>query len=267
MEWLAGGLVEASDRLYLMLNGLSGQSRLFDAAVSLIVDNNLVKAAPLAAAFVFAWYHGEGTARLRARRVLIATLASLLLVLGAAKAISGGIFLPRPFALSQQTWHLEGDELVRAERLPYSVPNEGFSGGRYDRLRAGEIEENDLASFPSDHAAFYFALALGLFFANRRAGAFALAWTVVAICGSRIVTGAHSPLDIAAGIAIGAAGVGALQWLVARFARAPADAVAGWTLRWPGMSAALLFLAMFEVANTLETSRDAARVVKRMTGL
>lgn len=263
MDEVVAGLAALSDGLYLALNGLSGRSWLFDALVALAIDNNLVKAAPVAAAFVFAWYRRGGDRR-RARRALLATLASLLFVLVATKSIADAVFLPRPFILSEPTWQLEGDRLAESPRLAYRVPLEGFSHGRYERLRDGAIEENDLASFPSDHAAFFFALSLGIFFANRRAGAFALAWTLVVICGSRMITGTHSPLDIVAGIVIGGAIVGAAQWLARRWLRRPADAMAGWTVRWPGLTAALLFLVLFEVANTLDNARDGARAAKAM---
>ena len=264
MEGLAAGLVGLSDRLYLALNGLSGRSWLFDSLVALAIDNALVKAAPVAAAFLFAWYRRDAAERPASRRALLATLASLLFVLAATKAIAGGIFLPRPFILSQPTYALEDAALVESPRLAYRTPQEGFSHGRYERLREGEIEENDLASFPSDHAAFFFALALGIFFADRRAGAFALGWTLVVICGSRIVTGTHSPLDIGAGIAIGGAIVWAAHAAARRVLKRPFDAVAGWTARWPGLTAAFLFLAMFEAANTLENARDGARAAKKI---
>jgi undecaprenyl-diphosphatase len=272
MDWVVDSLVALSDRLYLVLNGLSGRSWLFDTLVALAVDNNLVKAGPVCAAFFFAWYaRRDDAAALRARRILLATLCALAAVLAASKIVGNSVFLPRPFILSQHSYHLEGDRLVETPKLAYRTPGAGFSGGRFERLRQGEIEENDLASFPSDHAAFFFALALGTFLAARRAGALALAWTVVVICGSRIVTGTHSPLDIAAGMAIGAAILLLFQFLARRWLARPADAVVGWTARWPAWSAALLFLAMFEVGNTLDNLRDALRTLKqiaeRMLGL
>jgi undecaprenyl-diphosphatase len=259
------GLLSASDGLYLLLNGLAGRSWLFDSLVALAIDNNLVKAAPIAAAFLFAWQTGDGAQRLRARRVLIVTLASLLAVLGATKFIADGVFLPRPFIQSQQTYHLDdGGRLVEAPRLAYRTPQEGFSNGRFERLRAGEIEDNDLASFPSDHAAFYFALALGIFLASRLAGVFAIGWAVIVICGSRMITGTHSPLDIGAGLAIGGALLLAAQWAAGRFARRPLEWAAQWTERHAALTHAFLFLALFEVANTLEGVREVLRTAKKI---
>ena len=271
MDWVSDGVIAASDSLYLALNGLSGQSWLFDSLVALAMDNNLVKAGPVAAAFFFAWTAAPEPARIRARRILLVTLASLILVLVSTKTLADSIFLPRPFVQSQQAYHLEGDRLVASPRLAYALPQEGFSGGRFDRLRQGEIEENDLASFPSDHAAFYFALALGILLASRAAGVFAAAWTLIVICGSRIVTGTHSPLDIAAGLAIGGGMLLAIQCAATRWLLRPFDAAAAWTVRQPGLSSGALFLILFEVANTLENLREvlrtARRIAERLLGL
>jgi undecaprenyl-diphosphatase len=265
------GLLGASDGLYLFLNGLAGRSWLFDSLVALAIDNNLVKAAPVAAAFLYAWQTPSGAERLKARRVLLVTLASLLAVLAATKFIADSVFLPRPFIQSQQTYHLEDGRLVEAPRLAYRPPQEGFSHGRFERLRAGEIDDNDLASFPSDHAAFYFALALGIFLASRVAGVFALAWALLVICGSRMITGTHSPLDIVAGIGIGGGLLLAAQWAARRLAVRPLEWVAEWTERRAALASALLFLALFEVANTLdgirEVLRTAKKIVERVVGL
>lgn len=271
MDRAYDGLLRASDGLYLSLNGLAGRSWLFDSLVALAIDNNLVKAAPIAAAFLFAWYKGSGPDRLKARRVLLVALASLLAVLAATKFISDSVFLPRPFIQSQQTYHLEEGRLVEAPRLAYRAPQEGFSHGRFERLRQGEIEDNDLASFPSDHAAFYFALALGIFLASRAAGVFALGWALVVICGSRMITGTHSPLDIVAGIGIGGAVLLASHYLASRFARRPLEAAAAWSERHAALTSSALFLALFEVANTLDNIREVLRagkkIVARLAGL
>ena len=271
MDWAWDGVLAASDRLYLVLNGLSGRSWLFDSLVALAIDNNLVKAGPVAAAFFFAWMAGSDQARLRSRRILIVTLASLLFVLVSTKAIADSIFLPRPFIHSQQTYHLDEGRLVETPRLDYRQPQEGFSHGRYERLREGEIDENDLASFPSDHAAFFFALALGIFLASRAAGIVAAGWTLIVICGSRIVSGTHSPLDIVAGLAIGGSILLLLQLVVTRWLARPFGSAAAWTMRRPALASAGLFLILFEAANTLDNVREVLRtgrrIAERLVGL
>ncbi len=271
MDWAWRALLDASDRLYLTLNSLSGGSWLLDSLVALAIDNNLVKAGPVAAAFLFAWQAGPEQARLRSRRVLIVTIASLLLVLVSTKALADSIFLPRPFIQSQHVYHVDEDRLIETPRLAYRQPQEGFSHGRFERLKQGEIDENDLASFPSDHAAFFFALAIGIFLASRRAGALALGWTLIVICGSRIISGTHSPLDIAAGLGIGGTILLACQLAARRWFARPFNAAGQWTIGRPGLSAAALFLVLFEAANTLENTREVLRtgktIAERMLGL
>ncbi|MGZ8326314.1 MAG: phosphatase PAP2 family protein, partial [Allosphingosinicella sp.] len=130
---------------------------------------------------------------------MLVTVASLLFVIATTKTIADGVFQPRPFVHAQQAWHLDDGQLIESAKLAYREPLSGGVRNRYQALKRGEIEQNDLASFPSDHAGFFFALSLGIFLASRRAGAVALAWTGAAILLPRIVTGMHSPLDVVAG--------------------------------------------------------------------
>jgi undecaprenyl-diphosphatase len=264
-------MVGVSDSLYLLINGLAGRSWLFDSLVTLAIDNNLVKAAPICAAFLLVWYQSGAEAAVRRRRgVLMVTLASLFVVLAVSKTTGDHIFLPRPFIQSERVYHVEDGKLVQTPPLAYRTPLAGSPQGRFDRLEAGEIEKNDLASFPSDHAAFFFALALGLFLASRAAGIFAIAWTLVVIAGSRIFTGTHTPLDIAGGIVIGGAILLAAQYVAARAVPRLLDRISGWTLRYPAVSAALIFLMMYEVGNSLDNLRDLARtahhILARLVG-
>ena len=69
-------------------------------------------------------------------------------------------------------------------------------------------------SFPSDHACVTGAVAAGLFFVDRRLG-----WTTAAaalvMAVARVYVGAHWPLDVVAGLAVGA-GISILLMLVLR---------------------------------------------------
>ena len=69
-------------------------------------------------------------------------------------------------------------------------------------------------SFPSDHSVMAGACAVGLFIASRRLGAVA-AVAALLMAAARVYVGAHYPLDVLAGLALGivVAGVG---WLVLR---------------------------------------------------
>ena len=252
-------IVRLSDWLYLLLNGLAGRSWLLDTLISLPLDNNLVKAGPIGACFVYAWWSGGDEAETRRRRsTLLVTMASLLLAMAATKTIADHFFQPRPFVHAQQAWHLEEGKLVETPRLAYRQPLNGGVRNRYRALERGEIEQNDLGSFPSDHAGFFFALALGIFLASRRAGAVALAWTATAILLPRIVTGMHSPLDIAAGAGIGAVVLLALQFIARRATQWALEPLTGWTLRHEALAAAMLFFVAFESTNVLTNVRDLA---------
>jgi undecaprenyl-diphosphatase len=141
--------------------------------------------------------------------------------------------------------------MVEGERLRFNEPQTGANRARYEALTRGDVASNDLGSFPSDHAGFYFTLSLGIFFASRRAGAVALGWSLLVIFATRIVTGMHSPLDTVAGMLIGTAVLLPILYLARRSGRRLLDPLARWTMRHGALASALLFLALFEASNTL----------------
>lgn len=252
-HWL--GMVALNNNLYSSLNGFSGQSWLFDEAIFIAIDNPLVKAGPIGACLAFCWFaKGSTEDRERRRRILLATLASLVIVLFANRILENRIFLPRPFILSQPVLMLEDDQLVARPPLDYNVSLTGEMRSRYELMRQGEIPDNYLRSFPSDHAAFFVALALGIFLACRPAGVIALLWTAVIILLPRIVSGMHSPADVAAGATIGAFGLFLVQFIAARYLRFIADGCARLTLRHEGLAAAVLSLVLVEVVGTLDNT-------------
>ncbi len=256
-------LIAISDRLYEAINGLSGRHWLFDTLLALPMQNPLIKAGPVAACFAFAWYaQGDEAAIKRRRQILMVTLLSLLVIVAATRSLSNSIFIPRPFIQSQSLYELEDGALAEAPRRVHRVPLEGEYRGRYQAMTRGDIVANDLGSFPSDHAGFYFAMALGIFLASRKAGAIALGWTLLVILFSRIATGMHSPLDIAAGAAIGAGVLLLLHFVFRRWGERLLAPLSGWTLRYPGLASALLFLILFEATSTLENARHAAGTMK-----
>jgi undecaprenyl-diphosphatase len=254
-----------SDAAYAVLNALSGRSWYFDMLVALPMDNALVKAGPIGACFCYAWFaDAEPGEAKRRRRVLIVTLLSVFFVVATTKTLSREIFLPRPFVLSQPVFVIDDEQLVPADRLEYRVPLGGQNSDRYEELRRGDVVQNDLGSFPSDHAGLYVTLALGILFACRLAGFIALGWTVFVILLSRIVTGMHSPLDIMAGAAIGAGWLLACQVVFSRWLSRLADPIAALSLRYHGLAAALLFLILFEATNTLANVEDLLWSTKEM---
>jgi membrane-associated phospholipid phosphatase len=61
------------------------------------------------------------------------------------------------------------------------------------------------SSFPSDHAALFFAFSTALWLTSRTFGALGYAWSVFIICIPRIYSGRHYASDVVAGAAIGVA--------------------------------------------------------------
>lgn len=250
---LVHGLVALSDSVYVALNSIAGRSWLIDNLISLPLYNQLVKAALLGGCFFAVWHaqHDEETVR-RSRRILLVTLLASGVVLTATRSITDSVLMPRPFLQSQTSFQLDGNRLVESPRLPYRVPLDTPDQARYRQLQKGEISSNDLDAFPSDHAGFYVAIAAGIFMASTAMGSIALAWTFLAVLATRVITGEHSPLDIAAGSAIGLGILVLFQYVIGRWLRPLLDPVVTWTLRHQALASVLLFFALFEVANTLQ---------------
>ena len=114
------------------------------------------------------------------------------------------------------------------------------------------------SSFPSDHAMMYFAIAVGLCFVSRRAGAFALAWTFVAICLPRIYAGQHHPTDILAGALVGT-GIATLVQR-GRIRDRMTAPLLEWSDRHPAAVYAALFLLTFMISNMFSDLREVLRI-------
>jgi membrane-associated phospholipid phosphatase len=250
-----------NDYLYETINGLAGQSWIFDNLIDLPLESNLVKASLVGACFLFVWIGGKDAAdTARRRKILLITMIASVFVIGTTKTLSKTVFLPRPFIQSQKTFHLEGDQLVESARLDYRVPLDDESQKSFKALQRGEIIQNDLGSFPSDHAGFYMTLAVGIFLACRSVGLLAIFWTFFVTLGSRIITGQHSPLDIAVGSGIGIGILLATQFVIGRWGKRLVDPVVNWTLAHSALSSAIVFIYVFEAVNTLEDVRHLLKV-------
>jgi len=78
-------------------------------------------------------------------------------------------------------------------------------------------------SFPSDHACIAGAVAAGLFLVDRRLGLVTAALALI-MAVARVYAGAHWPLDVVAGLALGAA----VSVLVVLLLRRPVSRVVAW---------------------------------------
>lgn len=260
-EWMP----HINDSIYDMMNGLAGRSWILDNLVNLAIDSNLVKASLIGACFLYAWHMGADEAvNFRNRKILIITLIASVFVIASTKTLSKSFFLPRPFIQSQKTFHLEDDRLVESQRLNFRVPLDDENQKKFADLKRGEIIQNDLTSFPSDHAGFFMAISVGILIALRSAGFVALIWTFFIVLGSRVITGQHSPLDIAVGSGIGVGVLLAFQLVFHSIGKRLIDPVVNWTLNHSAFASALIFIYLFEAINTLVDVRLLIHVGKQV---
>ena len=249
---VSGRLSELNDRLLLLVNSVAGRSWLFDNVVAFFQDNDLAKAGVIGCCFLAAWYGGKTAAgTIDKRKILMATLVAAVFVIGTTKVLSHTIFLPRPAVESRKIYHLEGDQLVLMKRVPVRVPLDESSQKDHRDLMSGDVQTNDLGSFPSDHAGFFLAISLGIWLASRRLGWIALGWTVFVILAGKMVAGQHTPLDITAGAAVALVEVSIIQFAARKQLSRLLDKASGWTLRYSALSSALIFAVAFEMASTL----------------
>ena len=246
--WLA----QLNDQLLLLINGVAGRSWVFDSVVAFFIDNDLAKAGVIGGCFLAAWYGGKSIESTSARRrILITTLIAAVAVITTTKVLSKTIFLPRPEIQTQKIYRLEGDELVAMKRMPVRTMLDDESQKDHRALLSGDIDPNDLGSFPSDHAGFFIAISLGILLASRRLGLLALGWSILVILGGKLISGQHTPLDIAAGAGVAIAELAFIQYIVRKGFRGWLDKLTGLTLRYSAFSSAIVFLIAFEMSSTM----------------
>jgi membrane-associated phospholipid phosphatase len=158
------------------VNGFAGKSVWFDRTMLEIFRMDTFKLMPIMAILVGLWFSDESPASKSRRAVLNGILGGFFALVMTRLIQNMGPHRPRPA--------LDGS-------FHFTIPAGGYP--------------NDWSSFPSDTAGLAFALALGIWLASRRAGAFAFFWTVVVISFPRLYGGYHYLSDLIAGGIIGLA--------------------------------------------------------------
>lgn len=240
--------------VFLAANQIVGRSWALDSLMAMALESPVVKAGPLGALFLFAWFRLGGAKPIEVRRrVLAVTLLAVFLIAPVTKIFSEGAMEPRPVVRAQPGYSLRDGQLVESPRLDVRLLQTGELAARAQALRQGRPTSNDFDAFPSDHAAIYVALALGILLACRLAGTLALLWTAFMVLGLRIAVGMHWLSDILVGAAAGAALLLAFQFVASRFRKRLDPALLRWSQRWPGATAAILFLLLIEAAGPMKT--------------
>jgi membrane-associated phospholipid phosphatase len=213
----------------LFFKNFLGKSRLLDGAVELISDSYTLGSVLFVALLWLAWFKDKrDNSRIR------------LLKGGVGVLLAGLLSRALQFVLAFHYRPLYNSDL----RLPWPI---GVAPGTL----------NHWNSFPSDHAALFFALATLIWVGDRRLGVFAYAWATIESF-TRVYLGYHYPSDVFGGAGLGISMVILSQWL-------PLRAVANRLLDWErGGSAAfyaVAFVASYEASTFFTDVRAIAQLI------
>lgn len=239
--------------LFQFLNSLAGHSWWVDSVISLTLANDLLKSALIGACFFGAWYAGKNTDETRTcRRKLLVSLVSAALTLTTTTLISHRVLYPRPYLQAHKVYELKQNQLREMPKLAFHQPLDNRSMERERALQCGNVPPTDLGSFPSDHAGFFVCLSLGIWTASRRFGSIALAWTFLVILLAKLVNGLHMPIEIAVGCLIAALWLYFCEYFSRIVGDRHLNRVVNWTTQYPSLTSAALFIAVFEIASSMD---------------
>ncbi|HEX3543835.1 MAG TPA: phosphatase PAP2 family protein [Candidatus Acidoferrum sp.] len=215
------------------LNSFARHSWAFDSFVYMLSGNDLLKGGVVVALLWWTWFRPDPRKN-DTRQHLICAIFACLLAVVMARAMA--IMLPfrgRPMAVAA---------------LHFQRPFGAGDGGLVD-----------WSSFPSDHAAVFFSLAMSIFFVWRAAGIVALSYVFLFIAMPRLYLGFHYPTDILGGALIGFAL--ALIAQTKLFCSWAGRFTMPWLERSPGSFYACLFILTFQIATIFQSTRYVARFI------
>src|SRR5512146_1179740 len=153
--------------ILLFLNSFARRSPVVDNLIALFAGNMFLKGAVFVFLFWWLWFRDKAGQPKRREFLLLGTIAPLLAVLLARIVAHSFPFRERPLREPALLFH-----------VPYGMNPATLLGW---------------SSFPSDHAAFFFAISVVFLFVSRRAGLFAFAYSTLFICIPRVYLGIHYP--------------------------------------------------------------------------
>jgi undecaprenyl-diphosphatase len=212
------------------VNRFAHHSWVFDSFVYMLSDNHLLKGGVVVALIWWSWFRPNPN-QVESRRYLLWGIVACLLSVVVARALANLLpFRERPFAAA--ALHFQS---------PYGHGDEGLI---------------HWSSFPSDHAAVFFALATSIFFAWRAAGIVALCHVFLFICLPRLYLGLHYPTDLLTGALIGIALASIARVRVVR------ESIGRFAMPWlehsPGSFYACLFVMTLQIATLFQSMREIA---------
>ena len=216
------------------LGGFARHSEAFDNFILAFVRLDLFKGAIILAVLVWLWFD-FGPAMHERRAIVVQSVLGGLVAALASQLLQVGVDRARPVMGAAEFVRLYGISDLEIEWM------------------------KSIHSFPSDHAAFFGAVAIGIWLADRRWGLFAFAWTIIVADLPRIYAGLHYPSDILAGLVLGVS--------VTLAMRGPAKALVEPVLHWEKAHAAsfycVSFLAFYEMARLFDEVRQLGTILLR----
>lgn len=213
------------------LNSFARHSWGFDSFVYMLSGNDLLKGGVVVALIWWTWFRPNADKNDTRQQLLCAIFASLVAVV-----IARGLAIVLPFRARP----------MAVAALHFQHPYGAGDGGLID-----------WSSFPSDHAAVFFSLAMSIFFVWRMAGIVALSYVFLFICMPRLYLGFHYPTDIVGGAVIG---IGLALVGRAKLLRDWAGRLAmPWFQRSTGSFYACLFILTFQIATLFQSTRFIVR--------
>lgn len=208
-------------------NQFAERSWTFDSLMVLIGDTDWLKGYLILPLLWWAWFRGAKSEEDR-RRVLLTLCAAL-----SAVAIARLLQLMLPYRARP----VHSAELHFT--IPYSFPTDLLAGW---------------SSFPSDHAALFFALAAGLLVISPVIGGLALLHATLIVSLPRIYLGLHYPTDLLAGAILGVTTM-VLVWKFRSAFRPVVDPALTWSRASPQFFYPAFFLLTSELAHLFKDTR------------
>jgi membrane-associated phospholipid phosphatase len=228
-----GGLTHWDTVLLLGFNSLARDPRL-GALIEFISNSRLLTGTVFIAVYWYFWFDNRSRDNTEARRVVLAGIAAGVLAVIVARVLA---------------------DLLPYRTRPLIDPPPGFRMPTY----IGDYEA--WSSFPSDNAAFVFALSLVLYKLAPRITAALTVYGFVAVCIPRITLGLHYPSDILVGAVVGTVAA----WICERCVRGKAvDRLLGFSQRHAGWFYGLSFVVTLELAEKFDDVRNTARAVSSL---
>ncbi len=223
-------------------NQFAQRSYTFDQIVVFLSDSHLLKGGVFAMLFWWLWFRPQKDGKSEHdgmhARVMTMIVACFIAVFAVRILAVSTPFKIRP---------------IHNRDLAFVVPHDMDS----------EILQT-WSSFPSDHAAMFFALAVSLWFVSRSLGILSLIYVAVVICAPRVYLGLHYPTDIIAGTAIGIAvawvvNIKVIRSLIGLF-------TSNWLRLHPASFYAFFFFITFQVAVIFDDVYEIAGFVSNVFG-